>query len=194
MFGRVTRILIFGVALALLAPMAASGVELNFFHSPGDDGGFDSEDPALFGPGTHTINLWADPRGAPGGGIYWALDVLIQAAGSISILSFACEDRCIADVTADPTREALFSWGENINNDPISEVFEVFEVATILIEVAAGPGTLDVLGGTSLPATLFPDDIAVPDPIAVAVPEPGTALMLMLGLGGLAYRRRADAA
>ncbi len=167
-----------------LLPAGAAAIPVDFFHSPSDDGSHGGI--LQLAPGTNTINLWADPSGAAGGGTFGVQDVLVQVTvPGISVVSFACDAAsCIPGMPGSPSSQALFTAGDDINGD-----FAPFEIGTLVVDVQ-GAGSIAVVQGTALAASFVGGNLDVPEVIA-ATPEPGAWALLGSALAGLALRRRA---
>lgn len=191
------RFLLVVVAAIALVPGASLAIPVNLYHSVSDDGVAPGPaenagcSPATITPvclaqGMHTINLWADPTSAANGGTFGIQDILIQASGGISVVDFRCDAgaNCIAGIPGDPTTQVFFTGGDDVNGD-----FAPFELGTITLNVGPGAGVFQLLSGTALGGDFVGGSVDLPVVVAQAVPEPGTAALIGLGLLALAGRR-----
>ncbi|MAE94768.1 MAG: hypothetical protein CL910_08925 [Deltaproteobacteria bacterium] len=161
-------------SLALVALLAAPASSLSIYHSPGDDGLGGGVFP--LGPGTTTINLWADPTSAPGNGVFGIQDVPLGSVGGVSITTpFVCgRQPCLVDPTG-----RKFTAGDDINGD-----FAPFKLGSFDVDAVAA-GSLNILSGTFLGAD-FNAGVIQLTTIASFVPEPSA--LALLGLGAIALR------
>ena len=169
----------------LAGPSPAALIPVDFYSSPLDDGDKPAQDPPMLGEGIHVLNLWADPSAAEGGGTYGIQDVLLRASGAFSIVSFVCDAGCLAGIPVDPSLEAFFTAGDDVNGD-----FAPFAIGTLTLNVAPGAGALTLISGTALDATFVGDDLVPGDIIATTIPEPGSSFLVGIGMIGIALRRR----
>jgi hypothetical protein len=173
------------LGLAALATGAgAAPIPVTFFHSSADDG--------IAGPaslpvpgGDITLHLWADPTAAEGGITYEVQDVVLEASGGVSIVSFTCDSGQGGCLAGTPTAsQVVFTAGDASNGNAAP-----FTIGTLVLNVT-GPGALALIGGTALDGAFNGDAIIPHVVITFAVPEPAMLALAAVGAGGAALARR----
>ena len=156
----------------------ASATPVNFFHSPANDGTF-TTDPFVIGPGAFTLNLWATPS------IFvYNLGPILTATGGITTTTCTPGSGLVLCGAGTATSRIVI-WDDSTNG---SAAGVPIHIATIGINNAGGVGTFSLTGGGGTDIN-FGDITLDPDPI-LAVPEPGSLLLLVTGLAGLAVQGR----
>lgn len=176
------------LALTLAGPSLALPISVDLFLSPADDGEKPIPDPPVFGrfgPEIVTVNLWADPTAAGGGGTFGLQDVLLEATGGITIVSFTCDAGCLKGVPTDATRNALFTAGDDVNGN-----FAPFTIGTLTLSIESELGALTLTRGTALDGNFIGDSLVVGDVIAISAPEPTSGVLVGAGLASVVARRR----
>ncbi len=182
---RLKQFLLVTVALSALAVSASAvPIPVTFFHSPADNG-TPATLPLPVPNGNITINLWADPTAAAGGITFEVQDVLLRVSGAVSVVGFTCDSGQGGCLSGTPTStQIIFTAGDAANGNSAA-----FTIGTLVLNVT-GPGSLELISGTALDGNFNGDSIIPHVVLTFGVPEPATASLLALGLGGLALLGR----
>ncbi|HEU4427780.1 MAG TPA: PEP-CTERM sorting domain-containing protein [Myxococcota bacterium] len=170
--------------VALTSGAAATPIPVTFFHSPADDG-IESVASLPVPGGDITLHLWADPTSAAGGLTFEVQDVVLEASGGVSIVSFTCDSGqggCLAGTATGA--QVLFTAGDASNGNAAP-----FTIGTLVLNVT-GAGALSLIGGTALDGEFNGDAIIPHVVITFAVPEPAMLALLSVAAGGAALARR----
>jgi hypothetical protein len=143
--------------------------------------------------GASSINLWVDPTLLGGGGSLGIAGIKIVATGGITLTSWAADAIPNGSITigspsigGSPTSSSqLFLTLSTTGADWMTK----FGFGTLGINVT-GPGSLDVVEGSSLDSDFSISDVTGPLAVMTVIPEPGTLLLLGAGLTGLVFQGR----
>ena len=162
----------------------ASATPVNFFDSTLNDGTGGAS--IALGAGAHTLNLWATPSVF----VYALSPVMLTATGGFTTTTCTAAS-ALALCGAGTATSRLVSWADDING---SAAGIPIHIATILVNNTGEPGTFSMSAGAGVDEAF--GDIALDDTLPVtggiltSVPEPGTLLLLVTGLAGLAVQGR----
>ena len=181
---RVGRFALAGSALLLgLAAGSASAITLPFFLLPGGTAG---GPPVIPGAGSTVFQLWVDPSAISGG--TFGIDGQLQAAGTLKMTAFA-------GIAANGTTGNLNTTSQNLNfvsGDAVNGNSVPFEIGTVTISNGGGPaGDVTLFTGDYIASDFITTVPATTPQILAGMPEPGTLVLLGVGLGGLAAIARA---
>lgn len=170
------------VAVSFLVGAAerASATPVNFFHSPANDG-TSSGDPLAIGAGAFTLNLWATPSVD----VYAMNPMNFTATGDMTIGAFVAGSAFVISGVATSTTKVI-GWSDDISGSLAGVPIKLW---TLVINNAGGVGTFSLTSGAGTDQS-FTDISIDPNPILTSVPEPGTLLLLVTGLAGLAVQGR----
>lgn len=135
--------------------------------------------------GTQTVQLWVDPSLEPTGITYGIGDVKILQEGSLTMTSFAVVDPG-AVFSLTPGVLNIAGCGDAINGNSAA-----FEVGNLTFTNAGGFGAITLFSGDYLDGNFNSQNVVTPQTIVQAVPEPGTLLLLGVGIAGLTAAIRA---
>jgi len=158
----------------------ASATAVNFFHSPANDGAF-TTDPLTIGAGAFTLNLWAKPTVD----VYAMNPMNFEATGDMTIGTFTAASGAVISGVGTATTKVI-GWSDDIAG---SLAGVSIKLGTLVINNAGGVGTFNLKSGQGTDFA-FTDISIDSNTILSSVPEPGTLLLLVTGLAGLAVQGR----
>jgi hypothetical protein len=132
------------------------------------------------------FQLWVDPSAISGG--TFGIDGQLQAAGTLKMTAFA-------GIAANGTTGNLNTTSQNLNfvsGDAVNGNSVPFEIGTVTISNGGGPaGDVTLFTGDYIASDFITTVPATTPQILAGMPEPGTLVLLGVGLGGLAAIARA---
>jgi len=173
----------------LLGAGSASAVTLPFYLIPG---GTPGGPPVIAFQASTVYQLWVDPSAIAGSTL--GIDATIQASTGVN--NNALTMTAFTSDTFNGTTANLNTATQNlaiVSGDAINGNSVPFEVGTITIaNKGFGPGDITLWTGDYVDSTFALQPATTPQILAVGeIPEPGTLVLLGVGLGGLAAAVRA---
>ena len=179
------------VAVSFLVGAAerASATAVNLFDSALNNGTTGADLSFTAAVGSHTVNLW----GTPSIDVYSMAAMTLKATGGITIGAGASGFVCFSALCTEGLTNAALTQVQFSMDDATAGFLTGVPVhmATLILDFTAAPGTFSLTGGAGTNFD-FGDINIDSDGIlsTTQVPEPGTLLLLVTGLAGLAVQGR----
>lgn len=164
------------LAVILVVCESALAVPVNLYHSPADDGSGGDFEPVF--PSDPVVNIWLDAGETTFG--FTNVELALTGNGGAALVSFECTQPCLlGTVVPGVNGTVLLNAGDGLNGNPTR-----FRVGTMVLDltVPGGPWFVEVLGGLYLDSDLIQQEL---DRDLIALPEPGAATLLLLGVLGV---------